>query len=500
MSKANIYQTAVYVTVFSVVEKFLGFLYRIILSRTLGSEGMGLYQLALSIFAVLITAASSGIPITVSRLITKHRAEKNKNAEQSTITAAIVSTLVFSVPVFIILFFGHKWFDFLFSDARCMSIFLILLPSLTFNSIYSVIRGVFWGNKQFMPYCVIDLIEEIVMIVAGVLLVTNMTSVLDGAQRAAFAIIISYLFSFSISFVYFFVKGGRLKNPRSQFRPLLHSALPITGMRTSNSLINSVISLLLPARLIAAGFTSQQAMSELGVAMGMSMPILSIPATLIGSLSLVIVPELAENFYNSRHAKLRDNIEKALKVTVLIAAILIPFLFVTGEDMGIFLFSDAKSGEIIRNASFVLLPMSFTMITTSILNSLGYEKYTCIYFFVSAAASLLCTYFLPSVIGVYALFVGMAASGIISSALNLILIIKKCKEKVHFLKHTLLTLAGILPIILLGVLLRNLLVNYLPLYLLIGVCAAVTVGASILFYFAIGTLDPKWLKTIFKKS
>ena len=65
-----------------------------------------------------------------------------------------------------------------------------------------------------MPYCVIDLIEEIVMIVAGVLLVTNMTSVLDGAQRAAFAIIISYLFSFSISFVYFFVKGGRLKNPR----------------------------------------------------------------------------------------------------------------------------------------------------------------------------------------------------------------------------------------------------------------------------------------------
>lgn len=38
MSKANIYQTAVYVTVFSVVEKFLGFLYRIILSRTLGSE------------------------------------------------------------------------------------------------------------------------------------------------------------------------------------------------------------------------------------------------------------------------------------------------------------------------------------------------------------------------------------------------------------------------------------------------------------------------------
>ena len=62
MSRENIYRTAAYVTVFSVAEKFFGFLYRIILSRTLGSEGMGLYQLALSVFAVLVTATSSGIP------------------------------------------------------------------------------------------------------------------------------------------------------------------------------------------------------------------------------------------------------------------------------------------------------------------------------------------------------------------------------------------------------------------------------------------------------
>lgn len=56
-------------------------------------------------------------------------------------------------------------------------------------------------------------------------------------------------------------------------------------MRTSNAIVNSAISLLLPARLIAAGFTSNEAMSEIGIAMGMSMPILSIPSTLIGARS-----------------------------------------------------------------------------------------------------------------------------------------------------------------------------------------------------------------------
>ena len=141
LSKENLYRTAAYVTAFSVAEKAFGFLYRIILSRTLDSEGVGLYQVALSVFAVLATAAASGIPMTVSRLITKYRARNNQKAQQSVVAAALVAALCFSVPAFCLLFFGHEWFDFLLSDPRCMSILLILLPSLTFNSVYSVIRA-----------------------------------------------------------------------------------------------------------------------------------------------------------------------------------------------------------------------------------------------------------------------------------------------------------------------------------------------------------------------
>ena len=103
MSKSNLYQTAAYVTAFSVAEKFFGFLYRIILSRTLGAEGMGIYQVALSVFAVLATAAASGIPLTVSRLITKYRTQKDGRAQHSVVTAALVCALCFSVPVFCIL-------------------------------------------------------------------------------------------------------------------------------------------------------------------------------------------------------------------------------------------------------------------------------------------------------------------------------------------------------------------------------------------------------------
>ena len=65
MKKNNIYRTAALVTGLSVAERALGFLYRIVLSRLIGSEGLGLYQVALSVFSVFITLGTGGIPITV---------------------------------------------------------------------------------------------------------------------------------------------------------------------------------------------------------------------------------------------------------------------------------------------------------------------------------------------------------------------------------------------------------------------------------------------------
>ena len=496
MNRSNIYKTATYVTAVSVAEKFFGFVYRIVLSRTLGPEGMGIYQTALSVFAVLATAAASGIPLTVSRLITKYRAKNAPNAQHSVVTAALLCAVGFSVPVFCLLFFGHSLFDFLFTDERCMSVLLILLPSLTFNSVYSVLRGAMWGNKKFLPYCAIDLAEELCMIGAGVLLVTNMTNVFDGARRVALAVVLSYLLSFALAAAYFLIKGGKLKDPRGQLRPLLRSALPLTGMRTSNALVSTLISLLLPARLIAAGMNASESMREIGTAMGMSMPVLGIPATLIGSLALVLVPELAENYYRGEHGKLRDNIEKALKATLLIVCLLVPVLFGLGVDIGILLFGNRKSGEIIRNCCILLLPMGLSMITTGILNSLGYEKKTFLYYFAGAAVTLLCVWFLPQFCGIYAVVIGMGASACVTAALNLRLIAKTGKEKVRYKKYMLLATASMAPAALFAVLLRNTLAALLPSLLAALLCGAVVLAAEVLFLLVLGLARTNWLKLL----
>ena len=426
--KSNIYKSAAQVTVFSTVEKALSFFYRIVLSRIIGAEGIGIYQICLTVFAVFLTAASSGVPVTVSRLIAKSDAKNDVKGKHAAVTAGVVATLIITVPMALVLFFGRKFFSFLFSGTGGMQIFIILLPGLIITSVYAVMRGSFWGNKQFLPYSIIELLEDAIMVLCGILLVLGVTDPMQGAMRATYAVLISYVFSFIASLFWYFKKGGRFVNPKRQLKPLFAASAPITAMRTATSLLNSVVAVLLPALLIKnMGLSSSEAVSLYGVAIGMAVPILFIPSALIGSIAVVIAPELSGNFYKNKTEAVRHDVEKSIKAAVFIATMVVPVLFVVGDEIGRFLYSNDLSGEVVRNCSVILFPMCIGMITTTILNSMNYEKRTLVYFCAGAALMLISIVVLTRYIGVYSYMVGLAANFLVTSVLNLAYLGKKCK-------------------------------------------------------------------------
>ena len=209
-----------------------------------------------------------------------------------------------------------------------------MIPGLTITSVYAVIRGTFWGNTQFLTYSVIELLEEAVMVVVGIILVNGITDPMQGATYAAYAVLISYIFSFVTSVVTYFVKGGKLKSPAGELKPLFSSATPITAMRTATSVINTLVAVLLPARLIRYGMSGDVAVSEFGRVYGMAMPLVFMPSTFIGSLALVLVPELSSNYYSGNYKTLKNNIEKAIKFSVFIVSLIIPPFLVLGRNVG----------------------------------------------------------------------------------------------------------------------------------------------------------------------
>ncbi len=453
----NLYRTTVVVTVFTLLEHALGFVYRILLSRTLGPEGLGVYQVALTVFAVFLTLSSSGLPITLSRTISKYRAKNFRRGQRAATAGAILIAAASALLVTVLLFALRTPVSKVFSDPRCADVFYIVLAGLTFTSVYAVIRGSFWGNRRFLAYSLIELVEEIVMIVVGVVLLVFAKPQIEDVNCAGIAVLVSYLCSFAIAVFYFFLKGGRLSSPRGELAPLLKSSIPITTMRTASSLVSSLVSVLFPMRLVAAGMSSSSAMSAYGIVGGMVMPILMIPNTLISSIALVLVPELSERYYRGEREKFAALVRKALTSALVIAGALVPLFLVCGEGAGILLFGNTESGRLISSSAVLLIPMSLTMISTSILNSMGCERQTLLIFLCGAAGMLACVWFLPAVLGSGALLAGMACEQLITAVCSLALLVKKA-GRIRLGKDALRLLLVIAAAMAAGLVLRALLV------------------------------------------
>ena len=242
-------------------------------------------------------------------------------------------------------------------------------------------------------------------------------------------------------------------------------------MRTSTSLLNSAVAVILPALLMkSCGYTNSEAIALYGVAMGMAVPILFIPNSLIGSIAVVVAPELSENYYKNKKNAVRYDVEKTVKAAVFIATLLMPILFVLGKAISEFLYENELCGEIVTASAFIMLPMCITMITNTVLNSMNCEKRTLIYFCIGAVLMLASVAILTKYLGVYSYIVGFGLAQILTAALNLKTLKKMCPG-VNYLKYTLRSILVTAVACLFGRLLNGILERYVSDFFQILICA-----------------------------
>jgi len=232
--------------------------------------------------------------------------------------------------------------------------------------------------------------------------------------------------------------------------------------------------------------------------MGQAIPLLFIPTTLIGSFTLVLVPEISENFYKGNHHYLKRDVEKALKFTVFLTSLFVPVFFVCGEEIGILVFSSHECGQYLTASAFLMLFMSLSSITTSILNSMGLENKTLIYFIISGVFMLLSVWFLPKYMGIYSLLVGFTFIYGLTSVLNLMLLHKKCVRKPKYLKFLLTSASFLIPCILFGTMLENILLPALGTFFTFLVCSILMMIFGAALYVGFGLISAEFLKSKIK--
>lgn len=469
----RLFKAAMIVTIFSVATRALGFVLRIILSRYLGAEMLGHYQVAMSIFGVLMTLVASGLPLVVSRSVAYNKSINNEKGAFSTVTAGLIVTLAISIVVSIILLLFPDLLNILFTQTQSTSIILYTLPGLIASAIYCVLRSSLWGDKHFFAISFTEFFEQVVRIIfCFILFSSSIFPMLSYGEKAALSLSLACILSCGLVVIIYFALKQKLVNPVKAFKPLLKSSSPITLLRTTSSLVQSLIAIIIPLRLTLYGYSSSEAMAEFGMIMGMSFPLIMIPGTLISSLAVTLVPEISSKTDNiDDKSKTRDllglksNITLGINVSVLISMLFVPVFMVLGTPICEILFGSAQAGKYVSAAAIIIPAMGVNQITSSILNSIGLELKSLFNYVLGAIVLFLCIFFLPKYLGTYALVVGMGLMSLITAILNMRMLKKRDLLEKSYIKFLVISTVFVVISSLVGLLCYNLLVTFLPLFI-----------------------------------
>ena len=496
------------VTFFSVATRAIGFLLKIYLSRELSSTLLGSYQVAMSIFGVLMTFVSSGIPVVVSRNVSYYHGENNKKAIGSIVSSGLILTGIICLvaSLFVILF--PDLLNKLFTSNASTEMLLILLPALIFSSIYEVLRGALWGQKEFFVISFTEFIEQVLRIIIIIILFETTFLNMSLTNKTALSLSLACIISSIIVIIIYFKKGGKLNNPKPEFAKLVKTSSPITAVRTVSSLVSSIIAIIIPIKLMDFGYSSAEALSEFGIITGMTFPLLMIPSTLISSLAVTIIPSISEQSNNIDSGDVKDmhvlksKINFSLRTTVVFSSILLPMFIALGEPICQFVFNNQKAGHYLCVAAVAMIPMGLSQITSSMLNAIGLEIKSLKNYVISALFLILSIFFLPRYIGTYALIIGYFLMSLSSTILNILMLAKRKLIDVSFLK-TLATMLAILVIsALIGYFVFRLLSSYFVIALFLS--AGLTILSTFTLIYVFNIADFKMVifrnKHIFKRK
>lgn len=450
------------ITLFSIITRTLGFFFRIFLSRQLGAEGLGLFQMASSILGIFLTIVSSGLPLTTAKLVSKYTSNNEIKKRDQVVTSATIIALCVSIICSLLLLVLKRFWGIIIPDNRAVELLIILIPSICFSALYAVLRGALWGQNDYFNCGLTELIEQILRFVITALLMINVSDILTATKHSAIAFNITCLLSGILTLVLYLMRS-KFCIGKGEYKNILKSAMPITGVRLANSFVQPLATIIIPFMLIVGGYTQSEATSSFGVIMGMTFPMLYVPMTIVGSISMVLIPTISSLLAKKDYVTIEQNINKSINVSMFISFIFVTLYLSVGNLIGEILYNNQMSGALLQLSAGCVLPITLCNLTGSILNALNLEVKSFKNYLIGSSLLLLILLTLTPFIGISSVIIAEFTSMTTITILNL----KRIKSKIPNIQTNLFTttykyVITILPSGLTGYFVSKICLNILP--------------------------------------
>ncbi len=414
----SIFKAVAVVTIFSVITRLLGFFFRIYLSRKLGSIGMGLYQMATSVLGIFMTLISSGLPLTTAKLVSKYETNNDLKKRNKVVTTSLIIALSIACACSVLIFVLKNVWKIILTDNRAVETMIILIPSIIFSSIYAIFHGALWGESDYFNCGLTELLEQIIRFALTFIMLNKVSDYFTATKNVAIAFNITCLLSAIITML-IYLRKGKLNFKMGEYGNVIKSATPITGIRLANSLVQPLTTLIIPTMLILSGYSQIEAVSSFGVIMGMTFPMLFVPMSVVGSISMVLIPSISSMMTKQNYSAIETSISNSINVSVFLSMIFVPLYLSVGNLIGIVLYDNVLSGVLLQLSAVCVLPITMCNLTGSILNALNLEVKSFTNYIIGSILLFVSLIVFTPLVGINSIIISFFASMTLITLLNL---------------------------------------------------------------------------------
>ncbi len=378
-------QGTIILTIAGFVVKAIGSINWILLSRVLGGEGIGIYQMAFPIYLLALQVSSAGIPVAISIVTAEKLATSDYKGAQRVfklsfnllcITGLICSILVYAGAGWII---EHKFI----LDARAYYSLIALAPAIFFVTLISCFRGYLQGWQMMTPTAISQIVEQLVRVVimlgaAAILLPYGLAEAAGGASLgagfgafAALLVLLYYYYKLPKPPIDVVAEAKPQEDAKSILIRLIKLAIPISMASILLPLVANLDLFIVPRRLEVAGFSTNEATELFGYLTGMAVPLINLATIITAALATSLVPAISDAISRKDEKGVYYRTAGAMRMSFMATVPFSIMLYVLAEPVVTIIYNAPRAAQATQILAIAIFFLGLHQVTTGILQGLG---------------------------------------------------------------------------------------------------------------------------------
>jgi len=463
LDKDNFLKNSFLLIASNVTTGILGFIFSIYLSKVLGAEGMGLYNLVMPIYNLFICLMTAGIVASISKITAVYAQKGEHNNIVKTIRVVSLFNISWAFLIGIIVFFSAPLIGkYGINDIRTINAIKVICPAMVCIAISNILKGYFYGTCKITVPAIIDIFEKAmrILIVSLLIFLTQAQTLEAMVTLATIALCIGEFQSLFFLFIYYKYSINKMpishEIPESKFQLLFDVtiiSIPLCMNGFLTNILGTLSTLIVPRRLLVSGFSYTDALSMIGKYTGMALSVITIPIIIVSTINTLLIPDLSQSLVLGKQYEASLRIKKVIKFAFLLGIATTVICNIVPDALGQMFYDRNDLGLYIRFASLAT-PILFPAITMfGILNGLNRQGIILRNSLIEAIIELICLYIFTAIpsINIFGYSLTMVIACTIGLILNMYEVNKQIELNLNKLNIVIYIFLGFLTFLIINI-------------------------------------------------